>query len=164
MTPEQKLKWAVLAKVAEWNKELPPEYPCANVDELYDALVEADAHWDGKSEVRSGEAETCLPCDWSRHYESKAVAMKMPDGSWVGWTYWYGGGKHGEPGAIDWMGEAYAVDCQEEEKTLIVQTFSKPETANVEFSGTPAALSPEAPLERRVGGAVPPAPTFGEKT
>ena len=24
-------------------------------------------------------------------------------------------------------------------------------TANVEFSGTPAALSPEAPLERRVG-------------
>jgi hypothetical protein len=36
---------------------------------------------------------------------------------------------------------------------------------NVEFSGTPAALSPEAPLERRVGGAVPPAPTFdkGEK-
>ena len=35
-------------------------------------------------------------------------------------------------------------------------------TPNVEFSGTPAALSPEAPLERRVGGAVPPAPTFGE--
>ena len=31
---------------------------------------------------------------------------------------------------------------------------------NAEFSGTPAALSPEAPLERRVGGAVLPAPTF----
>ena len=28
------------------------------------------------------------------------------------------------------MEGAYAVDCQEEEKTLIVQTFSKPETAN----------------------------------
>ena len=27
-------------------------------------------------------------------------------------------------------------------------------TPNVEFSGTPAALSPEAPLERRVGGAL----------
>ena len=38
------------------------------------------------------------------------------------------------------------------------------ETANVEFSGTPAASSPEAPLECRVGGAVPPAPTFGETT
>ena len=37
------------------------------------------------------------------------------------------------------------------------------ETPNVEFSGTPAALSPEAPLERRVGGAVPPAPTIDEE-
>ena len=34
---------------------------------------------------------------------------------------------------------------------------------NVEFSGTPAALSPEAPLERRVGGAVPREPTFERK-
>ena len=38
------------------------------------------------------------------------------------------------------------------------------ERPNLEFSGTPAALSPEAPLERRVWGAVPPAPTFGETT
>jgi len=58
-----------------------------------------------------------------RHYESKAVAMKMPDGSWIGWTYWYGGGKHGEPEAIDWMNEAYDVDCHEEEKVVVVQTF-----------------------------------------
>ena len=28
------------------------------------------------------------------------------------------------------------------------------ESSNVEFSGTPAALSPEAPLERRVGDRV----------
>lgn len=130
MTPEQKLKWAVLARAAELKDKPAPEYPCANVDELYDALVEADAHWDGKSEVREGEVETCLKCKYSRHYESKAVAMKMPDGSWVGWTYWYGGGKHGEPEAIDWMEEAYDVDCHEEEKMVVVQTFSKPETAN----------------------------------
>lgn len=123
MTPEQKLKWAVLAKVAGWDKKPAPEYPCPNVDELYDALVEEDAHWDGKSEVRGGEVETGLKCDWSRHYESKAVAMKMPDGSWIGWTYWYGGGKHGEPEAIDWMNEAYDVDCHEEEKVVVVQTF-----------------------------------------
>ena len=72
MTPEQKLKWAVLAKVAGWDKKPAPEYPCPNVDELYDALVEEDAHWDGKSEVRGGEVETGLKCDWSRHYESIA--------------------------------------------------------------------------------------------
>jgi len=45
-----------------------------------------------------------------------------------------------------------------------VSTTGLFETANVEFSGTPAASSPEAPLERRVGGAVSPAPTFGETT
>ena len=39
--------------------------------------------------------------------------------------------------------------------------FARSVSPNVEFSGTPAASSPEAPLERRVGGAVPPAPTFG---
>lgn len=33
---------------------------------------------------------------------------------------------------------------------------------NVELRGGPAASSPERPLERRVGGAVPPAPTFGK--
>lgn len=123
MTPEQKLKWAVLAKVAAWEGKPEPDYPCENIDELYGALVEADAHWDSKSEVRSGLVETGLACDWSRHYESKAVAMKMPDGSWVGWTYWYGGGKHGEPEAIDWMEDAYDVDCHEEEKIVVVQTF-----------------------------------------
>ena len=35
-------------------------------------------------------------------------------------------------------------------------------TSNVEFSGTPAALSPEAPLERRVGGESQ-SPQHGEK-
>ncbi len=123
MTPEQKLKWAVLAKAASWSKTEPPAFPCENVDELYDALVEEDGHWDAKSEIRSGQVETDIECEWSRHYESKAVAMKFPDGSWVGWTYWYGGGKHGEPEAIDWMEDAYDLDCTEEERVVVVRSF-----------------------------------------
>jgi len=125
MTPEQKLKWAILAKSAEWCKELALEYPCENVGELYDQLVEQDAHWEGVSEVRCSGIDTGLPAKHSRHYESKAVAMQMPDKTWVGWTYWYGGGKHGEPEGIDWMGEAYDVECAEEEKLVIVRTFSE---------------------------------------
>lgn len=125
MTPEQKLKWAVLARVAGWEGNPAPDYPCQNVDELYEKLVDEDAHWDGKSEVRSGEVETKLPCEYSRHYERKAVAMRFPDNSWVGWTYWYGGGKHSEPEAIDWMEYAYELDCNEEERTVIVQTFKE---------------------------------------
>ncbi len=121
MTPEQKLKWAILVSA----KDDAPDVTEENVDELYDQLVEEDMHWDAKNELREGKVETKLPCPWSRHYESKSVAAKMPDGSWVGWTYWYGGGKHGEPESIDWMEEAYDLDCTEEERIMVVQTFTK---------------------------------------
>ena len=127
MTPQQKIKHLILAKAAEWEDKNLGEVSAGNVDELYDELVEADGHWDAKSEVRSGDVETGIPCDCSRHYESKSVAAKMIDGSWVGWTYWYGGGKHGEPEAIDWMKDAYNLDCTEEEKVVVVQTFAKKE-------------------------------------
>lgn len=125
MTPEQKLKWAILARVAQWNDKIAPDYPCSDIDEQYDELVSQGNHWDAKEEVRSGGVETGLDCDFSRHYESKAVAMKMPDGSWVGWVYWYGGGKHGEPGAVDWMEYAYNLECKEEEKLITVTTFKR---------------------------------------
>ena len=80
---------------------------------------------EARSEVRSSGIETGLPCKGSCHYESESVAAKMPDGSWVGWTYWYGGGKYGEPESIDWMDDAYDLDCAEEEKVVTVRTFSK---------------------------------------
>lgn len=127
MTPEQKLKWAILALDAEGMETPVPEYPCPNVDELYERFTEEDGYYDVVEEARGSGVETKLPCGWSRHYESKAMAMRMPDGSWVGWTYWFGGGKHGQPESIPWMEEAYDVECQEEEKLVVVQTFSRPE-------------------------------------
>lgn len=123
MTPQQKLRWAVLAVEAGWAKLPAPEYPCPNVDELYER--EDACHGDAKEEVRQGKEKTGLRTEYSRHYESRGVAMQMPDGSWVGWTYWYGGGKHGEPEAVDWMGYAYDVDFHEEEKLVVVRTFSR---------------------------------------
>ena len=124
MTPKQKIKRAILNIIAKWADEPAPDVTAENVDELYDAADESYVQ-DARNEVRSGEYKTGLPCDWSRHYESESVAAKMPDGSWVGWTYWYGGGKHGEPEAIDWMDDAYELDCAEEEKVVIVRTFQK---------------------------------------
>ena len=125
MTPEQKIKHLILLKASEWDGEELGEVSAKNVDELYDRLVESDGHWDAKSEVRSGHVETGVKCEWSRHYESKSVAAQMPDGSWVGWTYWYGGGKHGEPEAIDWMECAYNLACEEKEQVVVVRTFTK---------------------------------------
>ena len=126
MTPEQKIKHAIIVKAAEFSDvTLNGDVTADNVDGLFDSLVDADGHWDAVSEVREGDCETGLPCEISRHYESKSVAAKMPDGSWVGWTYWYGGGKYGEPEAVDWMGDAYDLTCAEEEKVVTVRTFTK---------------------------------------
>ena len=131
MTPEQKLKALIIHNAYSWGEEKAPDITDDNVDALYAEMVEKDEHWDSKNEIRSGQVVTEIPSDYSRHYESKSVAAKALDGSWVGWTYWYGGGKHAEPEAIDWMNEAYNLECKEEEKTLIVQTFSKIETVSM---------------------------------
>lgn len=133
MTPEQKIKHAILICDLEsrnrWSDEQDtlPEITAENVDQVYADLDEESdgALADSANEIREGEVETGLPCQDSRHYESKSVAAKMPDGSWVGWTYWYGGGKHGEPEAIDWMDEAYDLDVTEEEKVVTVRTFAR---------------------------------------
>lgn len=93
--------------------------------EIKDLWDEADCLQDAKSEIRCGDVETNVPCDYSRHYESKSVAAQCPNGEWVGWTYWYGGGKHGEPDAIDWIEHAYDLECTEEQRVVTVRTFTK---------------------------------------
>lgn len=124
MTPEQKIKWQILSVAARFNKTEAPVYPCENIDELWAELSKTESVFDATSEVRCLGIETNLPCRSSRHYESDSVAIQMPDKSWVGWTYWYGGGKHAEPEGIDWIEHAYGVACAEEEKLVIVRSFS----------------------------------------
>lgn len=127
MTPEQKIKQLILLCFVTDDQRIAEieALSADGVDERYDDLVENNEHWDGLQDVREGQVETGLPCEWSRHYESKSVAARAIDGSWVGWTYWYGGGKHGDPEEIDWIGDAYDLSCVEEEKVVTVQTFSK---------------------------------------
>ena len=131
MTPVQKIKHLILLKQQSWDDDFLKgvEITADNVDDLYDENNENYELQDAKSEIRCSGTETELECDYSRHYESYAVAAKYVDGSWVGWTYWYGGGKHGEPEAIDWMEGAYEVNCTEEEKMVVVRTFAVKEAA-----------------------------------
>lgn len=124
LTPEQKIKREII--LWESASEAFDHLTTGDeVDAAYEELVERDGHWDGRYELRSGDVETNLPCESSRHYESKAVAKKCCDGSWIGWTYWYGGGKHGEPEATDWMNEAYELTVTEEQRMVTVRTFMK---------------------------------------
>lgn len=123
MKPETKLKYAILDLAATWNDEvLPNNLTEEQVEEYWE---DSEYLEDAISEIRCSGIETGLPGQYSRHYESEEVAVQCPNGDWVGFTYWHGGGKHGEPSAIDWMEYAYDLDCVEEEKLVVVQTFTK---------------------------------------
>jgi len=125
-TPEQKIKWIMLDLALKQDYiETIEDITADNVDDLYDEF--RDDLQDVKYEVRSGTVETGLHSEYSRHYESKAVATQAPDGTWVGWTYWYGGVWRCEPEAIDWMEEAYNIECSEETKLVVVRTFTQKE-------------------------------------
>lgn len=125
MTAEQKLKWKILSLDAKWKKLDAPEYPNSNIEELYQDLIDDDYHWDAESETREGEYETNIQPEYLGDFESKSVAIKLPDNTYVGWTYFDGGGKHSNPDEIKWIENAYDLDCIEEEKTIISRTFTK---------------------------------------
>jgi hypothetical protein len=128
MKPEFKIKREIL-RTAQTNEpsefDFGPLETTEQISAAYEALAEVDAHWDYESDFRSGEVKTNIPCPSDRNYESQSVAMQTAEGDWVGWTYWYGGGKHGEPGLIDWMEDAYDLVCHEEEKMMVVRTFER---------------------------------------
>ena len=123
MTPEQKLKYAILdlAHIWEHDKSIDETLTGEEVDDLWDETDVGEAMY----EIRNGGVETGLSCQSSRHYESEAVAIQCPTGDWVGFTYWHGGGKHGDPDGIDWIEYAYDVTCKEEQKMVTVRTFKQ---------------------------------------
>ncbi len=136
MTPEQILKAAILEYVAQSIND--DEDIELSLEGLFDTQEKIDAAFElveehylddevseAESELRDSYThETGIKCQSSRHYESKSVARQFGD-KWVGWTYWYGGGKHGEPESVEWMEHAYFVEVKEE--TRVVLVFSKPE-------------------------------------
>lgn len=130
MTPEQKLKYLIVQYACECIARIdPPAYPCDNIDSMWeDEDASGLSHvqmCDAVMEYRdSGVATQDVPCEYSRHYESEARVAELPDGSWVGWTYWYGGGKHGCPEEMDWISSAFDVKCVGEE-VIVVKKFAK---------------------------------------
>lgn len=64
--------------------------------------------------------ETKLKCGYSRHYECKSVAKKLFDGTWVGFDYYYGGGKYGQPSEMPWLENAYFLKHSQQTKVIDV--------------------------------------------
>jgi hypothetical protein len=135
MSPSSKLKKAILelaiGTVGYFRQEeldkLAKYLPLDTEEKVCDAYDLAnDNDWlvDVIYGFRCGQVETGLLPPYSRHYSAKEVATETSDG-WVGWTYWSGGGKHGEPEAIEWIMDAYDLDCKEE--TRVVKVFTRKE-------------------------------------
>lgn len=126
MTAVQLIKEAILlAAVRMGDIEDMEPITAENVDDIYEREDDKFGLQDARNEIRTSGEDTGLVCSYSRHYESDAVAMEMSDGRWVGWTYFYGGGKHGEPGEMDWMDDAYFLDCVEHQEMVTIKTFTK---------------------------------------
>lgn len=123
ISASMKIKWAILELAHLWqDKDMPVILTEADIEDLWD---EQDCLWDATNEIRTSGEETGLPGQYSRHYESEEVAIQCPDGSWVGFTHWYGGGKHGEPESIDWIEHAYDVNVTSTQKMVTINTFTK---------------------------------------
>lgn len=78
------------------------------------------------NEFRHKGERSNVPAPFSRYFESKSIAYKLVDGSWVGWTYWYGGGKYAYPENIDWVEECYNLKLMKQKRKIItIKKFEK---------------------------------------
>lgn len=117
------IKKEIIKLAMEWNADIHMPDDCDLICFYDENKYEFDELQDVTEEVRCGGVSTGLDGGSSRHYESDRVAMKI-DGEWVSWIYWHGGGKHGEPSAIEWIESAIILKCKEIEVTSIERTFT----------------------------------------
>lgn len=155
MSAIQKLKWLILSTLytRAGFPALPFEYD--KVDDLFDFATSTTSDWtvvddlddDEKAsvysvspeefisachahfesvleDIRDSGEETNMPTPAS-NYDGISKAAQLPDDSWVGWTYWYGGGRFDMPEFEPWVEHAYDLTKQTETKTIevVVNTF-----------------------------------------
>ena len=125
-TPQQLIRYIHLERSGYLNKRMIQDVTPEIVDEVYEDVQDSNEYdYDVMYNLREGDIQTEIAAPSSRNYESYSVAAEAPNGMWVGWTYWYGGGKHGEPEAVEWVEDAYLLNHKEEEKLVVVHSFEK---------------------------------------
>ena len=96
-----------------------------------------DCFWSIADEFRYGGEEYNLDTkNYPRHYEIdfriKEITAEAESGEtisrWIGWNYYYGGGKHACPEDVDWISSAEFVKLVSEEVvTVTKRTFEREE-------------------------------------
>ena len=93
-------------------------------EDLWEHLKSEFDCYDIEYEMREGLETNLASKTSSRHYEIDVHAMQV-DGVWVAWDYYYGGGKHSEPEAFDWISNARIVECEEKVVTKVEYNFKE---------------------------------------
>lgn len=127
MKAEHLIKLAILRVAHGWCPHVifPESIDADAIDAAWDENDDGDLQ-DAKNEFRCSGIETNIEAPSSRHYEADSVYAEIED-RFVGWTYWHGGGKFGEPEAIDWIDDAYFLTVTKE-ITIIRREFEKAES------------------------------------
>lgn len=125
MKAEYRIKRHILMGLMLQGHEIKGDYDLNDesvIETLWEKFHDEDLTQDALSDFRCSGVVTGFECEWSRHYDSCAVGRQLSDGTAVGWTYWSGGGKHGEPEAIDWIEKSYDLDVREEMRPVKIFT------------------------------------------
>ena len=92
-----------------------------NIDYVYGEVCELDGDFRYGyyySEFRQNYDQVIESHEYSgRHYDGDFVAQKIGD-IWVGYPYYYGGGKYGSPELIDWIDDAVYLKATETTKVV----------------------------------------------
>ena len=108
----QLIKLAIIMQAIKWKQLDDLHISVDEIDESFAKFKEDGSLDDCDNEVRCSGVETGIDCNQSsRHYETESVAIEVL-GSWVGFTYWSGGGKYGEPELVPWIEDAYFVSAK----------------------------------------------------
>lgn len=77
------------------------------------------------NELRYGEFNLSDEVDEDRYYSNREVGSSITglEDTYLAWTYYFGGGKWGEPEAVEWMDDCYLV--VEKEEVKLVKVYEK---------------------------------------
>ena len=140
LTPQDYINYQVLTEMLECGMELTLTrgivLSLSNATEISEDLQEYIEGSDYPEDYftnelnclrESGDECNIPPKEYSRHYEVDYVVKEI-EGKWIGWNYWYGGGKYGEPDTIDWVSDSEFVEVASEDVvTVVKRTFKRKE-------------------------------------